>query len=1127
MKTPFSITTLIATAGLLGSAYALEARAGEPAPDAVPAPGEAERLDRAADLLAEGKAVQAKDLLSGLVRQPGLSDKERDRATALLSRAARAIEKLGPIESSLQTAQLALESEDLVTAQRLAQGILDAPKATNEQSGRARGVLDGVRTLRQALQGQVEAMLASAGAAYESGRFDECRSAVNTLTRAGLDLDANQGEKLASFQVRLVEIAESRQQASAAMLADDQPGEIKERQPKPPAEPPPAEPPVDEQPAPPTEQPAPPTEPAPQPSAQPSADQVILASRKVELQATLAEAELAFNDRRLNEALAKYHRIKGEFRDLLEPDQAQLVDNRIAECRVQLGRGAGSEVLGDYAAASEMIRSNAKAEFEQLMTDGERLLDTGALDEARNKAAQAMVRLNQSHKAFGEAEYQQLAGRQKDLLAKIQQRDEQIRIVRVDERTRELQRLEEERKLTYQQTKERKIRESLLRVRALQMELKYDEALQVIDNILSLDPLDPSALTLRDVITDAKIYRAQLTAERELGIGFARNRAENFDALVPPKNMLNFPDDWAAISNRRGSPLAFVDSPENRRTLAALESKRIPVAFKDNSLKDVLEFVQAVTQLNVDVDWPSLEAVGVDKDRTISLNLTNVPVRTVLDRVIEKASDDPTNGAAWAVYDGVLTVASREQINKNKVLEIYDIRDLLINITNFTNAPEFDLQAALQSRKGGGGGQSPFRDAGRNQQQNQGPTIQERTDELIKIVTTNVDKDGWQENGGNVGYIQQFQGNLIITNTPANHRAVQGLLQKLRDYRALQLNVETRFLLVNQNWFEQIGVDIDLYFNARNNQVRTLRATRPDLQGSDVFNFTQGGGLQRDIPGRTAQNNLTALTAARTPLPSPLSVIGSPQNSLGIAESLAGGGFANRILQQGPALGVAGQFLDDIQVDFLVKATQADQRSVTLTAPRLTLTNGQISNFYVATQRTYISQLQPVTAESAVGFQPDVDVLSEGVVMTVEGTVSADRRYVTLTLDSSIARTDNIRQVPVTAVAGGRLVNSADTQSFIELPTSTVTRVQTTISCPDQGTILLGGQRLITEQESEAGVPVLSKIPLLNRFFTNRVQSKEEQTLLILLKPTVIIQNEEEERAFPGLNESIRTGFGG
>ena len=73
----------------------------------------------------------------------------------------------------------------------------------------------------------------------------------------------------------------------------------------------------------------------------------------------------------------------------------------------------------------------------------------------------------------------------------------------------------------------------------------------------------------------------------------------------------------------------------------------------------------------------------------------------------------------------------------------------------------------------------------------------------------------------------------------------------------------------------------------------------------------------------------------------------------------------------------------------------------------------------------------------------------------------------------------------------------------------------------------MGGQRLTTEYEVETGVPVLSKIPILNRFFTNRIESKEEQTLLILIKPTVLIQNENEEVQFPGLLDSIRAGMGG
>jgi len=75
------------------------------------------------------------------------------------------------------------------------------------------------------------------------------------------------------------------------------------------------------------------------------------------------------------------------------------------------------------------------------------------------------------------------------------------------------------------------------------------------------------------------------------------------------------------------------------------------------------------------------------------------------------------------------------------------------------------------------------------------------------------------------------------------------------------------------------------------------------------------------------------------------------------------------------------------------------------------------------------------------------------------------------------------------------------------------------------GTILLGGQRLTTEQEVESGVPVLSKIPILNRLFTNRIMSREEQTLLILLKPTILIQSEQEEKNYPGLSDSLNMPF--
>jgi len=88
----------------------------------------------------------------------------------------------------------------------------------------------------------------------------------------------------------------------------------------------------------------------------------------------------------------------------------------------------------------------------------------------------------------------------------------------------------------------------------------------------------------------------------------------------------------------------------------------------------------------------------------------------------------------------------------------------------------------------------------------------------------------------------------------------------------------------------------------------------------------------------------------------------------------------------------------------------------------------------------------------------------------------------------------------------------------IQEPEIQLTEVKTTVSVPDGGTLLLGGQTLSGEITKEAGVPVLSKIPFLKRLFTNRSQAKDDVVVLILVRPTIIIQREAEQKQFPLLS---------
>ncbi|MCB1247020.1 MAG: hypothetical protein KDB69_07140, partial [Acidimicrobiia bacterium] len=440
--------------------------------------------------------------------------------------------------------------------------------------------------------------------------------------------------------------------------------------------------------------------------------------------------------------------------------------------------------------------------------------------------------------------------------------------------------------------------------------------------------------------------------------------------------------------------------------------------------------------------------------------------------------------------------------------------------------------------------------------QGEGLTPEELLVQITDIIQTNVDFDGWQDNGGDTGRIQTLNDNLIITNTARNHQQISSLLRKLREIRSIQISVESRFLTVDQNFFERIGFDLDIVFNAMNSQFDNILGSQINglgEAGSLAAGSANPGILPSDLVGPffSGDGSGTVLNWVLTnpdgvangddpiygiqstgfvvPNPDSTSIIPAQQNSFGLAETLLGGSkFANDILSANPALGIAATFLNDIQVDFLVEATQADRRSVTLTAPRLTFTNGRYANIFVTSQQSFVSDLNPVVSTSAVAFDPTVDVVNEGFTMAIGGVVSADRRYVTLDVNLDVAQVIGFDQRTQSAVAGGTggSQGSAIAEAPIDLPIVQVSSISTGATVPDQGTILLGGQRITTETEVETGVPVLSKIPIINRFFTNRIKEKSELTLIILIKPTILIQNEEEEKRFPGLLDQLQSGVG-
>src|SRR6201999_3081572 len=108
---------------------------------------------------------------------------------------------------------------------------------------------------------------------------------------------------------------------------------------------------------------------------------------------------------------------------------------------------------------------------------------------------------------------------------------------------------------------------------------------------------------------------------------------------------------------------------------------------------------------------------------------------------------------------------------------------------------------------GGGGGNGLFQ--GEAGKEKAGPTRQELVEQITKLITDTVAPESWRDSGGTIGSIRELQGQLIVTQTPENQKALVNLLEQLRETRAIQVTVETRFLVVQRNFLEDIGVDLD------------------------------------------------------------------------------------------------------------------------------------------------------------------------------------------------------------------------------------------------------------------------------------------------------------------------------
>ncbi len=212
--------------------------------------------------------------------------------------------------------------------------------------------------------------------------------------------------------------------------------------------------------------------------------------------------------------------------------------------------------------------------------------------------------------------------------------------------------------------------------------------------------------------------------------------------------------------------------------------------------------------------------------------------------------------------------------------------------------------------------------------------------------------------------------------------------------------------------------------------------------------------------------------------------------------------------------------LDDLQVSFIIRATQAHRNAKTLTAPKVAVLNGESATLSVTTAKRLVTD-STINTETTVTqgvsstnfwWTHETEDIDSGVRLSVTPVITSDKKYVLLRITAQLQDILAEATETQTAVVNGE----TQTDSFV-LPTQQQSLVQTRVTVPDRGTILLGGLTLTANRELEAGGPVLSKIPVLGRDVATRREVRDKQILLIMVKPTIVLKDEAEADAMAAM----------
>lgn len=594
----------------------------------------------------------------------------------------------------------------------------------------------------------------------------------------------------------------------------------------------------------------------------------------------------------------------------------------------------------------------------------------------------------------------------------------------------------------------------------------YERTVELCEQVLGLDPGNPDAQELRTIAVAAGNAKANEEIQDEIRKEWMRTFQELNNLAVPQITPVEFTDFkyLAEVSQRAPITLnrgATATDTTREQILAVLDRTPITPRFGDEDegapIEDVASFLQSLTGINFIVSTQLSE--DFDPDETaVNMTLPRMTVRRVLDLIA-----DTSEAVRWKVEDGVVKFVTVDQMTGGQVLQLYAVSDII--------RPVADFPARVINVSPSGGLEQPEEDLEERE------AMVVTADTLDALIRDNVDTESWDNDDSNSLRITEH-GVLVVNQTPEVHAKIEKLLSDLREATGIMVDIESRFLRVEDSFLEDIGVDF-----------RGLGS--PGLGTNEAFNDFGSASAFADLGGEVGtSSDVGAFLDEGQNGDIKARVENLYDQSLGSDDFNASGG-----------LSFSWTFINDLQFQMILRAVNKAERLEQVTAPHVLVANTARSNLAVTNQLSYVQDFNVEIAQSASIADPVVQTIQEGVILDVRPIVSADRRFIVIEVRPTVATL----QRPIRELTTGLASASSVT---VQLPELEIARMGTTVPIPDGGTILLGGWKLHEEQDYASGVPILNKIPILSAFFERKGNYVNNRKLLILLKASIVLWQE-------------------